>query len=365
MIIPYKRDEPKLSIIIPVYNTEKYLVECLESVINQTLRNIEIIIVNDCSPANEEVIIQNYLKKDSRIKYFKHEKNLSQGGARNTGIKHATGEFITFIDSDDWIEKQAYNTVLTKMEKHNANLGMFSAINFDDATKKEWFYDYFYIPFTKPTRLTLPDASKLSVSPWNKIYKTSDIQTNKITFPEYIKYEDEEFWYKYITIVKPITIGDKSRYLHYRQHASSTMASKNTSKVDLLQVLINLSFFWKEHNILQSQRDLCLHTLKGIVQWYKEIPVEAQDEFAKKTKELLESYSVSLEETKFLHPLLFAFYIEEKSLRNYIILADETKWITLGKSMKRQKRKKKVSLLLKKMRLYNVLNLIRKKSIKF
>lgn len=92
---------PKVSVIIPVYNTEQYLAECLDSVINQTLREIEIIVINDNSPDNSLQIINEYQKKDSRIILIDKKKNEGVGKARNDGIEKATGEFVIFMDSDD------------------------------------------------------------------------------------------------------------------------------------------------------------------------------------------------------------------------------------------------------------------------
>ena len=96
--------EPKISIIIPVYNVEKYLRECLDSCINQTLADIEIICVDDCSPDNSIKILEEYQAKDYRIKIFRHEKNKNLGAARNTGIQNAIGEYVWFVDSDDYID---------------------------------------------------------------------------------------------------------------------------------------------------------------------------------------------------------------------------------------------------------------------
>ena len=96
--------DPKISIIIPVYNVEKYLRECLDSCVNQTLENIEIICVDDASPDNSIKILEEYQAKDSRIRIFRHEENKNLGAARNTGLANATGEYVWFVDSDDYIE---------------------------------------------------------------------------------------------------------------------------------------------------------------------------------------------------------------------------------------------------------------------
>ena len=117
----------KLSIVIPVYNTAIYLKECLESIINQTYSEIEIICVDDCSPDNSAEIIKEYAAKDSRIKYIKHTENKFQGGARNTGINAAEGSYITFVDSDDYMaDKSCYENIIKKIEQYKTDIGIFS-----------------------------------------------------------------------------------------------------------------------------------------------------------------------------------------------------------------------------------------------
>ena len=98
---------PKVSIIIPIFNVEKYINKCIESVINQTLEDIEIILIDDESPDNCPLICDNYAAKDSRIKVI-HKKNEGLGFARNSGLDIATGEYVTFLDSDDFVDLYTY-----------------------------------------------------------------------------------------------------------------------------------------------------------------------------------------------------------------------------------------------------------------
>ena len=114
---------PKVSVIILVYNVEAYLKQCLDSVINQTLKDIEIILVDKESPDNCPKICDDYAKKDKRIKVI-HQKNKGLSGARNTGMEFATGEYIAFIDSDDWIEKTMLQTLFSTAEKHNSDVAV-------------------------------------------------------------------------------------------------------------------------------------------------------------------------------------------------------------------------------------------------
>ena len=130
---------PKISIIIPVYNVEKYLAECLDSCINQTLHDIEIICINDCSPDNSQKILDEYKNKDIRVKIIKHEKNLGLGGARNTGIENASGEYLWFVDSDDFISENACQLLYDTAKEHNLDMLNFNLISFydnQDGTKR-------------------------------------------------------------------------------------------------------------------------------------------------------------------------------------------------------------------------------------
>ena len=107
----------KISVIIPVYNVEKYLDKCIMSVINQSYKNLEIIIVDDGSTDNSRVLCDKYAKIDNRIKVF-HKKNGGLSDARNFGLKHATGEFIAFLDSDDWVDKDLYKILYDNIFKY-------------------------------------------------------------------------------------------------------------------------------------------------------------------------------------------------------------------------------------------------------
>ena len=105
---------PKVSVIIPVYNTEKYLHHCLTSAINQTLKEIEIIVINDASTDKSLTIIQKFTEKDNRIHLINFTKNKGNGIGRNTALKKAKGTYILFLDADDWFEKEAAELLYKK-----------------------------------------------------------------------------------------------------------------------------------------------------------------------------------------------------------------------------------------------------------
>lgn len=122
-----------ISVIIPVYNAEKYLGRCLDSIISQSYSNLEIILIDDCSKDNSLKICEEYAKKDRRIKIIKNEKNLGQAGARNKGIKQSKGDYITFVDNDDVIDLRMYETLLNDIVKNNVKIaGCATSLVFED-----------------------------------------------------------------------------------------------------------------------------------------------------------------------------------------------------------------------------------------
>ena len=108
----------KISVVVPVYNVEKYLRKCIDSIINQTYKNLEIILVDDGSPDKCGEICDEYAKKDNRVKVI-HKKNAGVSSARNDGIDNATGEYIIFVDSDDWLEDNAIEIMVDKLNEYD------------------------------------------------------------------------------------------------------------------------------------------------------------------------------------------------------------------------------------------------------
>lgn len=111
-----------ISVVIPIYNMEKYLNKCIESVINQTYRNLEILLIDDGSTDNSPGMCDEWAKKDNRIKVF-HKTNGGLSDAKNYGIEHASGKFIGFVDSDDWIDKNMYYNLINGCIKYKKDIG--------------------------------------------------------------------------------------------------------------------------------------------------------------------------------------------------------------------------------------------------
>ena len=347
---------PKLSIIVPVYNTEIYLKECLDSIINQTLKDIEIIIVNDYSPDNSEAIILEYQQKDPRIKYIKHDKNLSQSGARNTGITNATGEWITFVDSDDYVDLNTYQTMISLIDKHQADLGIFSAVDFDDITKKETINPYFNCYINGLTKINYHNASKITQGVvWNKIFRYSDIIKYNITFPEHLKLEDEAFWFKYFAAVEPSAIGCNKKFYHYRQRAASTMATSD-SKSDLPQICLNIYTFLEQHNLLKNYREFFIQYIVDCIRYTDFSLFSKKQDSIKFIQEMKGVLNLLQLTTNELQQNLILFYIQTTEIidNTSVLYIDnlfqyiDNKWYKFGQLSPKQKFKKLFAIVLRK-----------------
>lgn len=219
----------KVSVIVPVYNTEKYLRRCLDSLVMQTLDDIEIIIIEDKSPDNANEILKEYEKKyKDKIKVFHNKTNKGIGYNRNFGMKKAIGKYIGFVDSDDWVNETMFEKMYTKAEKDKLDLVL---CNFHKVLEKEdgglEELQSTNIPSFKNITLKKTPSLLLDVelAPWNKLYKKELLA--EITFPENLKYEDTIFVLKAMARAKEIGIVDeKLNYYLVRNKSETTVMDK-------------------------------------------------------------------------------------------------------------------------------------------
>ena len=213
-------NSPKVSVIVPVYNVEKYLKQCLDSLINQSLEDIEIICVNDCSPDNSMKILQEYADKDERIKIFSTEKNMGLSAARNLGLSHASGEYIDFIDSDDWLDLDTFKETYDFAKSNDLDLLMYQLINYDDE-KDEFFetdyYDLKDIDSKYDNEIfNFKDISgvllDIPVSACNKLIRHDLIKALNLRFEEGYMFEDNPFSQKLFLNSKRMSLIRKHYY---------------------------------------------------------------------------------------------------------------------------------------------------------
>ena len=176
-----KNNIPRFSILVPIYNVEQYIYRCIDSILAQTFTNFECILVNDCSPDNSPKICDEYAKKDSRIKTIHKLQNEGLPQARKTAFEHSIGDYIIFVDSDDWIEFNMLNIINSYLE-NDVDMAVFDYY-------LEYSKNYVYVIHTIDT-INLINNMGFVHSPnvWSKIYKREIIE--KIIFPKASKYED-------------------------------------------------------------------------------------------------------------------------------------------------------------------------------
>ena len=211
----------KVSIIVPVYNVEKYLRKCLDSLINQTLKDIEIICINDGSTDKSLEILEEYKNRDSRIILLNQE-NSGQSIARNNGIKKATGEYIGFVDPDDWIDLDYYEKLYNAASTNDTDIAVGGIIRVTGIKKKK-FLNFEKETITDNTNLKfeLCDVPEKSYV-WNKIYKTEKLKEIGLVFEKGIFYEDCIFTPQALFYLgKIVTVPNI--YYYYLRRGNSTV----------------------------------------------------------------------------------------------------------------------------------------------
>ena len=237
---------PKVSVIVPIYNVEKYLEKCINSLLSQTLEDIQIILVNDGSKDNSGNIAREYEKNNKNRIIYVEKENGGLSDARNYGLKYATSDFIAFLDSDDYIEKNAYEEMYNKAIEENADYVECDFIwEFPNKIRVDKQYPY------KNKKEML---SFVRVVAWNKLIKRQLIIDNNLEFPKGLRYEDIEFTYKLIPFVNKFAYVDKP-FIHYVQREGSIANVQNERTAEIFTVLDNVIEFYKKNNIYEEYRD--------------------------------------------------------------------------------------------------------------
>ena len=237
-----------ISIIVPIYNAEKYLKKCIDSLINQTKKEIEIILINDGSTDNSEDIIKEY--KDKRIRYFKN-KNQGIGKTRNFGIEKATGKYIMFVDSDDYIENDECEKLYDKAINCNLDLVICDFYKVYDSGDIEQVCTP---NFEESSLKENPDIITEYLCPWAKLYSRKMIMDNNIRFVENLKYEDAPFVIEALCNSKKI--GKVNECLNYYAiHSNSETTVRDKRCFDILKIIDKIRKYTKDKDYLKEKID--------------------------------------------------------------------------------------------------------------
>lgn len=217
-----------ISVIVAIYNVEAYLNRCIDSLVNQTLESIEIILVNDCSPDNSANIAQEYMKKyPDKIRVINTHENLKQGGARNLGIRVAKGEYIAFVDADDWVDETMYEKLYLKARDTKSDIVV---CDYYKTTEKSILSKEYSVKRDLIGELDIDKKRELILTPgpiWSKIVKRDLYIKYELFFPEKLFYEDNPF-----ASILPI-YANKMEYVeealyYWRIHDISTSHKKDS-----------------------------------------------------------------------------------------------------------------------------------------
>ena len=244
---------PKASIIIPVYNVEEYLEKCLDSAISQTLQDIEIIVVNDESTDNSLNIIRTYAKKDSRIVVI-DQKNRGLGGARNSGIEAARGEYLFFLDSDDYIAPETLETLYHHAKEHDLDMVIFNYTKVDEEGRPIITTDFGNAILSKDEAFRKILSLKTSPMACNKLYKKYLFADFNIRYPEKFLHEDINIAYKLGWHAEKVGFIDKSFYYWLTRTGSITQKFTFDHINDVISSLLQMKQFLQEHNAFDTYK---------------------------------------------------------------------------------------------------------------
>lgn len=243
-----------LSIIVAAYNVEKYIEKCLNSLMNQTYKDIEILVVNDGSSDNTEKIIKDYEKKNKKIKLLS-KTNGGLSDTRNYGVNHSKGEYITFVDGDDYVDEEMYEEMLDKMIRENSDMCIcnFKKIYSNKIKIPKLNYTLFENELVNNFLLKHDEIFSISC---NKIYKKEIIINNNIFFINKAFFDDLGFNSKYILYTRKVSIVNKAFYNYIQREGSITKSKVYNPYIDkaILDLNNNLKLFYKNHNFYEKYK---------------------------------------------------------------------------------------------------------------
>ena len=267
----------KLSVIIPVYNSEKYIEKCITSFLSQTDNNFEIIFIDDCSQDSSKNIISKYLADHKNFKLIINEQNKGITFSRKVGIEKADGDYLSFVDSDDWVETDYVESILSEFEKNqDINTVMFKFFErYEKGTKLKFaFYPVYFNSKSSIVTINSHNIFDYPTFCWAKAYKTKFIKSENITF--YGKIFEEFAFYVSLCIKSPkISIIDKRIY-NYLYRDSSWTADDSKEKIKLkLDNLKDLKYFTenliKVNSCNEDLKNVLLNRIETLENYYKKM----------------------------------------------------------------------------------------------
>ncbi len=259
--------KPLISIIVPIYNVEKYIDKCLHTIRNQTLKNIEIICIDDCSPDNSSLIVEEHQKEDSRISLIYHATNTGLGGARNTGICMAKADYIASVDSDDFIKPEMMEILwkATDNKKYDIVCCGFERVDEKGVTLIEQKYSS-KIVNTINDRVNI--FSLVNPAFWNKVWRRSLFIENNIFFPEHDYFEDMSTTPRLVSKATQIKIIENILYTYMVREGSITTTYSEKHILDYFKGFEVLQQYLEDNDLLVDYENNFLTFINGSLRFH-------------------------------------------------------------------------------------------------
>ena len=322
----------KISVVMPVFNSESYLKESIGSILSQSLKDIEIICVDDGSTDDSLNILNKYESNNENMKVIS-QINKGPGGARNTGLKYAKGEYVYFIDSDDILRlDSALEELYRILKNNNLDLLIFPLLNYDNDTNEIFETKYFKMKdlydSVGESIFTYKDISDILFSTCNstccKVYSKNFLLDNDISFPENLLFEANVFHFHVMLAAKKIYFYNK--YLYLRRHREhSIITSADDRYMDCLVIYDILFDLFKDYNIFDKFKvELYNYMVFGIKSWFLDIGEINKDDFFKDIKKYLKKYNSSMEGLLYMNNSNFLENVlKAKSYDEYLSLVEK------------------------------------------
>lgn len=274
----------KVSVIVPVYNVEKYIKKCLDSIMNQTHTNIEIILVDDGATDNSGLICDEYAKMDPRIRVI-HKNNGGLASARNAGVEVATGDYIAYVDSDDWVENDFIELLLDACLNNGADMSVCRYADCYDETPLSHQEDIFSVTWTGKeaveARIMQENKYRISTSAWNKFYKKEIIEGMLFPYGKY--YEDVVYTTEAMLRAKKVAYINKALYCYRKDREGSIMTQGFNPRVitDELPLMSRRNELIREAGLVELadriDRNYCIRCIEIYRQLYNDNVIRNKD----------------------------------------------------------------------------------------
>ena len=297
---------PKVSVILPIYNVGKYLRQSLDSLINQTLKEIEIICVNDGSTDDSYDILEEYKAKDSRIKVI-HKENKGTGAARNDGLRIATGECIGFVDPDDWVKPNMFERLYNLIKEKNLDIAMCMPDGFDEKNQINTPFPYFVdanfenIPDDKIFNWRDLSPFSYPMCVWNKLYTKDLFDRNNIDFAEGLDFEDHKVIFGTLLTAEKIFFIREKLYVYRFNREGSVLTDNNRRLIDHIEIFNIVEKLMKDTNTYNVLRkDFVTYKIHNLLYYYSMIKDEFKEEYYQNMIQSIKDTNLTEEETKML-----------------------------------------------------------------